>query len=139
MDISLENKIVLSLCSYATNNRYAYKYDNKDDPDSEMKITNFVPTYDKWCLFCDNKNCSLRCSKCKYVFFCNKDCQKKSWKIHKKHCGRDLFTLCITCGVKNTEIKCESKNCKAGYCSEKCKKMIHNDHLFYDCENLKIS
>ena len=78
MELTLEDKNNLVSYSYLTNNRFAYKYDRDNKiPEDEMKIFNFVPTYDKWCLYCDSKDCLLRCSKCKYVFFCNKECQKK--------------------------------------------------------------
>ena len=49
---------------YKCDNNFAYKYDyylknntlsNKKKYVNNMKIYNFVPTYDKWCLFCDNK------------------------------------------------------------------------------------
>eukprot|EP00055_Hartaetosiga_balthica_P004381 m.141296 g.141296 ORF g.141296 m.141296 type:complete len:133 (+) comp38269_c0_seq1:96-494(+) len=38
-----------------------------------------------------NKNSSsgnklLRCSRCKTTFYCNKECQKKHWKVHRKVC-----------------------------------------------------
>lgn len=28
----------------------------------------------------------LRCDKCKSVYYCSRDCQKKSWRAHKKEC-----------------------------------------------------
>jgi hypothetical protein len=28
----------------------------------------------------------LRCSKCKEVVYCSKDCQVKDWSLHKKQC-----------------------------------------------------
>jgi len=129
-------KQVADFC-YKTNNRYAYLNDlNKSIPWTEFKIYNFVPTYDKWCLYCDNKNCSLRCSRCKYVYFCNEQCQNKAWSIHKKHCGRNLFTICITCGnniIKDQAIHCENEKCKILYCSTKCKDSLHKMHLEFDC------
>lgn len=121
---------------YQTNNRFAYKFDVSNSiPDDELKTDNFVPTYDKWCLYCDNKSARFKCSRCKFVYFCSKSCQKKSWKIHKKHCGRDLFILCIYCGSENPTIKCEKEGCKVKYCSLKCKNEIHRAHLDCDCDN----
>ena len=99
------------------------------------KIFNFVPTYDKWCLYCDNRNCEKKCSKCKSVYFCNEHCQKKTWKIHKKHCGRNLFSNCITCG-KNIVSKDYEKcfNCPVKFCCSKCKDRILKDHCDIDCK-----
>ena len=128
----------LGNCCYATNNRFAYKYDlNGKIPYDEMKIYNFVPTYDKWCLYCNNKeNVTYRCSQCKFVFFCNKECQKNAWTIHKNHCKRNLFELCIMCGNKDTHIKCNNK-CGVGYCSTKCKEQIESEHDDFDCDYFK--
>jgi len=28
------------------------------------------------------------CSRCKFIFYCGKDCQKKDWKLHKNECLR---------------------------------------------------
>ena len=37
------------------------------------------------CLNC-LKECNLKCSNCKVVYFCNRDCQKNAWKKHKAFC-----------------------------------------------------
>ena len=103
---SIEKQNLYPKC-YLTNNNIAYKYVTKDIPDSELKIYNFVPTYDKWCLGCPSKNATKKCSKCKSVYFCDKKCQEKCWKVHKKHCKRDLFTICSLCGKDNPKIKCD--------------------------------
>jgi len=39
------------------------------------------------CLFCNKKENLKRCSKCKKVLFCNNDCQKKCFPIHKLDCS----------------------------------------------------
>ena len=44
------------------------------------------------CEFClefksDEENSLKKCSKCKLVYYCNYDCQKKSWgELHQKEC-----------------------------------------------------
>lgn len=55
-------------------------------------------------------------------------------KIHRKHFGRDLFKICITCGSKNIKFKYSECNL-IKYCEDKCKIMIHDRHLEYDCKN----
>lgn len=48
MDLS-QASIILAPINYITNNRFAYKYDTtKSIPMDELKIWNYVPTYDKW-------------------------------------------------------------------------------------------
>ena len=100
-------------------------------PKSEMKIYNFTPTYDKWCLYCDNKDCKLSCSACKLIYYCDIECQRKSWKIHKQHCKRDLFCVCILCGKTNPQLTCDM--CPVKYCDEKCKSEIEVAHKEFDC------
>ena len=39
---------------------------------------------------CCGKAASLRCSKCKKVFYCGKECQARDWPIHKKECGKQF-------------------------------------------------
>ncbi|AYV82579.1 MAG: hypothetical protein Hyperionvirus1_158 [Hyperionvirus sp.] len=82
-----EIKRLGDLC-YKSNNRFAYKYDLTGRvPEGELKIFNFVPTYDKWCLFCDKKECKQRCSIC---IACGSDAVKtKCAKCPVKYCGND--------------------------------------------------
>ena len=35
---------------------------------------------------CDNKGPTKNCSRCKLVYYCSRDCQKKDWKTHKTDC-----------------------------------------------------
>eukprot|EP01029_Cantina_marsupialis_P025687 TRINITY_DN68090_c0_g1_i1.p1 TRINITY_DN68090_c0_g1~~TRINITY_DN68090_c0_g1_i1.p1 ORF type:complete len:281 (-),score=99.54 TRINITY_DN68090_c0_g1_i1:10-780(-) len=41
---------------------------------------------EKKCYSCLKPHSKLRCSRCRRVFFCDKNCQKKSWKRHSKSC-----------------------------------------------------
>ena len=126
---------------YRADNYFAYNIDTKNDLKicNNAKSFNFVPTYDKWCLYCDDRNAEnkKKCSKCKAVFFCNITCQKKSWKIHKKHCGRDLFGQCISCGIpviqgRNVYFKCP--DCPVKFCSLTCKNNLYKAHQDFDCK-----
>lgn len=29
----------------------------------------------------------LKCSGCQYVYYCDRDCQREAWSIHKSECG----------------------------------------------------
>lgn len=41
------------------------------------------------CQFC-GKEGALRCSKCKRVYYCSKQCQVRDWPMHKSVCGKYL-------------------------------------------------
>ena len=143
------NKLLQSYC-YLSNNNFAYKWDIKDNLPSrtsttrslatpvewksDMKTGNFVPTYDTWCLYCNNHYAKSRCSRCHAVYFCDRQCQQKAWPIHKKHCGRDLFLICITCGSSDsvdTFLKCSE--CPVKFCSQICKSKLFKAHKDFDC------
>ena len=45
------------------------------------------------CKTCLKENVKLqKCGRCKSVFYCSKDCQKKDWKSHKAVCAAPLLT-----------------------------------------------
>jgi hypothetical protein len=144
--LTLSELKTYSRVCYQTNNNYAYCYDVYcvqsegsqeaqfwlDMCISEAKHTNFVPSYDKWCLGCGEHGVIQRCSGCRSVFFCNQECMKRAWPIHKKHCKRNLFDVCATCGEKSKVNKCD--NCPVKWCSERCKDKIYADHVQGDCQ-----
>jgi len=133
---------------YKVDNNCAYKHDvyQKTGKDSDknqlmnfVKLYNFVPTYDKWCLYCDNRDSHKRCSKCRSVYFCSIECQKKAWPVHKLHCGRNLFVLCATCGQElhgsyliKDSLSCDT--CPVKFCSEECKTNLYSSHKEIDCD-----
>jgi len=52
---------------------------------SETKINHAFPYEEKCCGMC-KKTASLRCSKCKAIYYCSQEHQIKHWKEHKKLC-----------------------------------------------------
>lgn len=40
------------------------------------------------CAQCMGENKSAKCQQCRLVFYCNRDCQKKHWKVHKPQCNK---------------------------------------------------
>ena len=54
-------------------------------------------------------------------------------KIHKKHCGRNIFGYCASC-CKPTPIDNKCTNCPVRFCSDECKDKIFGAHVDYDCE-----
>jgi len=47
------------------------------------------------CSNCGNPKAELRCSQCKKVYYCNIDCQRSHWKIHKHDCRKPEHTASI--------------------------------------------
>ena len=131
----VESLQILYPVLYRVDNNFAYAFDirNTYKIQQNSKVFNFVPTYDNWCLACDKRDCKLKCSKCKSVYFCNSECQKKAWKVHKKHCGRNLFEHCIKCGKipENRDFVC--KYCPVIFCSKKCYDELYSSHKEIDC------
>lgn len=38
------------------------------------------------CGYCSKPDCTKRCAKCKEVYYCSDQCQKKHWSAHKPQC-----------------------------------------------------
>lgn len=145
-EISALMKSTLHQACYHTNNNYAYFYDlNQSGPsvfskrrlEQEEKYTNFVPTYDHWCLYCNNKSAKKRCGQCKAVYFCNQKCQKLAWKIHQKHCGQNLFQYCATCGRSELKYSLKCEKCPVRFCSQTCYNILIKPHLEIDCQTMQ--
>ena len=67
----------ISLCESAE------RKNNKTEPNAK----NGTPA--KMCSACEEKSDALmKCRACKCVWYCDKDCQNKHWKEHKKDCKR---------------------------------------------------
>ena len=43
------------------------------------------------CFNCGKENANKKCSKCKSVWFCSKECQVEGWKKHKKNCNEVIW------------------------------------------------
>lgn len=41
------------------------------------------------CLECLAVDAKKKCGRCKNVYYCSEECQKKNWKMHKVYCARD--------------------------------------------------
>jgi hypothetical protein len=120
--------------TYNTSNFFAYKSDSNQNLIPFIKSTNFIPSCEKTCIVC-NKDAQYKCTKCKSVYFCGKDCQSKAWPIHKKHCERNLFATCSVCGISDPNIsfiKCSK--CPIKFCSDKCKET--KNHSSEECSFL---
>ena len=68
----------------ATENDKTYK----EEDDSASKQTKTGK-----CTRC-HSSCSKVCARCKDVFYCSKECQKKHWKIHRRTCERVSRSKC---------------------------------------------
>ena len=61
--------------------------DNETEPTATAKSGTTPPT--KMCSACGKKSNTLKnCTACKCVWYCDKKCQNKHWKEHKKECKR---------------------------------------------------
>ena len=57
------------------------------DPNAAGVFLDSLRTDDAQCDACGKGSMTLlRCKKCKLARYCNADCQKKHWRLHKKEC-----------------------------------------------------
>ena len=60
-----------------------------DDPEAIEKMLNSDTKYT--CASCGKMAKKMsRCTKCKMSYYCNRECQKKNWKLHKRICKNDI-------------------------------------------------
>ncbi|XP_074106216.1 ankyrin repeat and MYND domain-containing protein 2 [Cotesia typhae] len=54
------------------------------------------------CMTCGEEKATKKCSKCKAVQYCDRECQRLHWFLHKKECAR-VSPSCITANPKVTD------------------------------------
>lgn len=42
------------------------------------------------CSTCTENNATKKCSRCKTMQYCDRECQRIHWFVHKKECGREV-------------------------------------------------
>lgn len=63
------------------------------------------------CSTCSEENAAKKCSKCKAVRYCDRECQRLHWFIHKKECARTSNS--ISSPATGTSQNSEAKNVEA--------------------------
>jgi len=58
------------------------------------------------------KVATTKCTGCKEVYYCNRDCQRKNWKLHKPECKALPYKICSSEELGNFLVA--SRNIKAG-------------------------
>ena len=63
------------------------------------------------CSQCHQFEVLFRCSRCKITYYCNIDCQKLNWPLHKSTCfaRETLSTIVLVNGVKTSLLKINKK------------------------------
>lgn len=54
----------------------------------------FAADYSETCVTCGAEKATKKCSKCKAVQYCDRECQRLHWFIHKKSCARPGNASC---------------------------------------------
>lgn len=74
------------------------------------------------CAFCGaEKETLFKCSRCKYIWYCNRDCQRSDWKVHKMICTKvkevpnSLSNAFQIDSAKIADFACNELN-KNGFC-----------------------
>ena len=82
-----------------------------------------MSTMSNKCGFC-SKEASFRCSRCKTTFYCNREHQKKYWKVHKKECFNieDFYRLE---GASKNLIKDEKSSWEIGLGEDKYEWLVN--------------
>ena len=76
------------------------KNSSEQNIQSEKELKKMQYIIEKECFVCKKTEDLFLCSRCKLVYYCNEDCQKKDWKTHKEYCipiekqpSRDIMSI----------------------------------------------
>ncbi|XP_034299519.2 uncharacterized protein [Magallana gigas] len=99
------------------------------------------------CSFCGQRSTNLlRCSRCKEVYYCSKDCQRGHWKEgHRKHCvavnnqvpsmGENQGNVCSFCEEESPDLLKCSRCKEVYYCSKDCQRGHWREGHREDCKD----
>lgn len=98
-----------------------------------------IPDYSR-CAACTKPNASSRCSKCRVVKYCGRECQTKHWKLcHKKICckAQENCTLRSVLNGGNDDLHITAEECAAiarglKSCREKSDPLVKNFFAYFD-------
>lgn len=61
------------------------------------------------CATCAEENPAKKCSKCRQVHYCDRECQRLHWFIHKKECNRNVEDINIK--MENIKVSEKASDC----------------------------
>lgn len=56
------------------------------------------------CATCAESNAPKKCAKCKAVQYCNRECQRIHWFVHKKECNREVNNGSLLTSVDSAHV-----------------------------------
>lgn len=60
-----------------------------------------------WCVKCELKKSTLKCCRCKIVYYCSKKCQTDDWPVHKLLCATTISGFCNNLYNLHLHNKCD--------------------------------
>ena len=124
-------------CQYAQNVNLK-KHESTSHSHCESKLDSFL--LGTRCAQCFQESAKLKaCSKCHTVYYCNKECQKKHWKEHKKTCCAlhdcseqtkhlDEVSMCSYCSKTSNYLKKCTLCYAVQYCDKDCQRKHWPQH-----------
>ena len=124
-------------CQYAQNVNLK-KHDSTSHYQSESKLDSFLQS--TRCAQCFQESAKLKArSKCHTVYYCNKECQQKHWKEHKKTCCAlhdcseqtkhlDEVSVCSYCSKASNYLKKCTLCYAVQYCDKDCQRKHWPQH-----------
>ncbi|CAL7948574.1 unnamed protein product [Xylocopa violacea] len=82
------------------------------------------------CVVCNRTDKLLRCSRCKAVFYCTKEHQRRDWKRHKEFCAthavESIVTDTVSTANQNSILKPSKNDTIVGNCQTSTTPVVYN-------------